>query len=325
MNKRLTTKGLCGCLMIGFSASVIAGATHDDEVNFQLVQPIDGEPKIDMDLARVGWHLFRDPNLSSNGTISCETCHDLSTNGAEPTAVSTGVNGVGNRNSITVFNAALNYRFLWDGTANSLMAQIDGPVQNPLEMDSNWQDIEQYVKSKPSYQDLFKQADNRAITVNNIKGAIVEFVRGLQTPGAPFDSYLLGYSHTLDEQAIRGWNTFQQVGCVQCHQGKNVGGSMIQRFSYFRTQDESLDTGRHLRTTDGEDKYYFRVASLRNVGQTSPYFHNGQVDELSEAIQIMSQTQLGVTMSDDKVADIEAFLNTLTAPRPAILEVFENE
>lgn len=325
MNKRLTTKGLCGFLMIGFSASVFAGVSHDDEVNFQLVQPIEQEPVIDMDLARVGWHLFRDPNLSSSGTISCETCHNLSTNGAEPTAVSTGVNGVGNRNSITVFNAALNYRFLWDGTVNSLMAQIDDPIQNPLEMDSNWQDIEQYVQVNVSYQTLFKQADNRAINVNNIKGAIVEFVKGLQTPGAPFDAYLLGYSHTLNEQAIRGWKTFQQVGCVQCHQGRNVGGAMIQRFTYFRDPDDGLDTGRHLRTVDGEDKFYFRVASLRNVGQTSPYFHNGQVEKLSDAIQIMSQTQLGVTMSDDKVADIEAFLNSLTAPRPSILEVFENE
>ncbi|HDM8128176.1 TPA: c-type cytochrome [Vibrio harveyi] len=325
MNKRLTTKGLYGCLMIGFCAFAIAGTTHDDEVNFQLVQPIDGKPTIDVDLARVGWHLFRDPKLSSNGTISCETCHDLSTNGAELTPVSTGVHGVGTRNSISVFNAALNYRFLWDGTANSLMAQIDGPVQNPLEMDSNWEEIEKYVQTNPSYQALFKQADNRSIDVNNIKRAIVEFVKGLQTPSSPFDAYLLGETDAMNEQAIRGWETFQQVGCVQCHQGRNIGGAMIQRFGYFQVPDDNLDTGRHLRTSDGEDKFYFRVASLRNVGQTSPYFHNGQIDKLSDAIQIMSQTQLGVTMSDDNVADIEAFLKTLSAPRPAILEVFENE
>ncbi|MGI9948754.1 cytochrome-c peroxidase [Vibrio hyugaensis] len=324
MYKRLTTKGLCGCLVALISSSIYAEGSSSN-ANFQLVKPIEGEPSVDMDLARVGWHLFRDPKLSSNGQISCETCHDLQTNGAEPSAVSTGVNGLGIRNSITVFNAALNYRFLWDGTVNSLMAQIDGPVLNPLEMDSSWNDIEQYVKSEPTYKALFKQADGREINTRNIKGAIVEFVKGLQTPGAPFDSYLLGYTHVLDEQAIRGWQTFQEVGCVQCHQGKNVGGSMIQRFTYFQTPDVDLDSGRRLRTIDGEDKFYFRVASLRNVGQTSPYFHNGKVDKLSDAIQIMSQTQLGVTMSDDKVADIEAFLNTLSAPRPSILEVFENE
>ncbi|WP_039976739.1 cytochrome-c peroxidase [Vibrio jasicida] len=324
MYKRLTTKGVCGCLLALISASFYAGGTLAKQ-DLQLVKPIEGEPSIDMDFARVGWHLFRDPKLSSNGQISCETCHDLQTNGAEPSAVSTGVNGLGIRNSITVFNASLNYRFLWDGTANSLMAQIDGPVLNPLEMDSTWKDIEQYVKSDSTYNALFKRADGREITIRNIKGAIVEFLKALQTPSSPFDSYLLGYSHALDEQEIRGWQTFQEVGCVQCHQGKNVGGAMIQRFTYFQTPDVDLDTGRRLRTTDGEDKFYFRVASLRNVGQTSPYFHNGKVDKLSDAIQIMSQTQLGVTMSDEKVADIEAFLNALTAPRPSILEVFENE
>ncbi|HHB1593432.1 TPA: cytochrome c peroxidase [Vibrio campbellii] len=323
MKRKLTTKVLCGCLLMSFSASTLAGV-QDTEININLVPPLEGDPKVDFQLARVGWHLFRDPKLSSNGKISCETCHNLSTNGAEQTQVSTGVHGVGTRNSISVFNAALNYRFLWDGTANSLMAQIDGPVQNPLEMDSNWEEIEKYVQANSLYKSLFEQADKR-INVTNIKRAIVEFVKGLQTPSSPFDAYLRGDTDAMNEQSIRGWKAFQQVGCVQCHQGRNIGGSMIQQFSYFQTREKNLDTGRHLRTSDGEDKFYFRVASLRNVGQTGPYFHNGQVDKLSDAIQIMSQVQLGVTMSDDKVADIEAFLMTLSTPRPAILEVFENE
>lgn len=323
MKRKLTTKVLCGCLLMSFSASTLAGI-QNTKINTNLVPPLEDDPKVDFQLARVGWHLFRDPKLSSNGKISCETCHNLSTNGAEQTQVSTGVHGVGTRNSISVFNAALNYRFLWDGTANSLMAQIDGPVQNPLEMDSNWEEIEKYVQANSVYKSLFGQAGKR-INVTNIKLAIVEFVKGLQTPSSPFDAYLRGDTGAMNEQSIRGWQAFQQVGCVQCHQGRNIGGSMIQQFSYFQTREKNLDTGRHLRTSDGEDKFYFRVASLRNVGQTGPYFHNGQVDKLSDAIQIMSQVQLGVTMSDDKVADIEAFLMTLSTPRPAILEVFENE
>lgn len=156
MNKRLTTKGLCGCLMIGFSAFAIAGTTHDDEVNFQLVQPIDDEPTIDMDLARVGWHLFRDPKLSSNGTISCETCHDLDEWCRIDACFYWGAWRWHSQFNLR-FNAALNYRFLWDGTANSLMAQIDGPVQNPLEMDSNWEEIEKYVQTNPSYQALLSK------------------------------------------------------------------------------------------------------------------------------------------------------------------------
>lgn len=110
--------------------------------DISLVQPIEGDPVVDIKLARIGWHLFRDPQLSSNGSVSCATCHNLQTNGAENTPVSTGVKGDGTRNSITVFNVALNYRFLWDGTENTLMAQIDGPIHNPIEMDSNWQTIE---------------------------------------------------------------------------------------------------------------------------------------------------------------------------------------
>lgn len=323
MKIKLTTKVLYGCLLMSFSASTLAGV-QNTKINTSLVPTLEGDPKVDFQLARVGWHLFRDPKLSSNGKISCETCHNLSTNGAEQTQVSTGVHGVGTRNSISVFNAALNYRFLWDGTANSLMAQIDGPVQNPLEMDSNWEEIEKYVQANSLYKSLFEKTDKR-INVTNIKRAIVEFVKGLQTPSSPFDAYLRGDTDAMNEQSIRGWTAFQQVGCVQCHQGRNIGGSMIQQFSYFQTREKKFDTGRHLRTSDGEDKFYFRVASLRNVGQTGPYFHNGQVGKLSDAIQIMSQVQLGVTMSDDKVADIEAFLMTLSTPRPAILEVFENE
>ncbi|ELE6590554.1 c-type cytochrome [Vibrio alginolyticus] len=293
--------------------------------DISLVQPIQGDPNVDIKLARIGWHLFRDPQLSSSGNVSCATCHNLQTNGAENTPVSTGVKGDGIRNSITVFNTALNYRFLWDGTENTLMAQIDGPIHNPMEMDSNWQTIEQYVKESEHYQALFNRDGELPINVHNIKSAIVEFVEGLQTPGAPFDAYLLGYTHVLSEQQIRGWKTFQTSGCVQCHQGKNIGGAMIQRFAYFKDKPVVEDLGRQLVTIEDEERFYFRVASLRNVALTSPYFHNGQVDKLSDAIQIMAKTQLGITMNDENVADIEAFLQSLTAPRPIILEVLENE
>ncbi|MCV5332539.1 hypothetical protein OFD71_30115, partial [Escherichia coli] len=113
----------------------------------------------------------------------------------------------------------------------------------------NWQTIEQYVKESEHYQALFSRDDELPINVHNIKSAIVEFVEGLQTPGAPFDAYLLGYTHVLNEKAKRGWKTFQKAGCVQCHQGKNVGGAMIQRFAYFEHKPVQKDTGRHLLTT----------------------------------------------------------------------------
>ncbi len=291
----------------------------------ELVLPIEGDPVVDVKLARIGWHLFRDPNLSSNGKVSCESCHNLQTNGAQNTAVAAGVKGAGIRNAITVFNASLNYRLLWDGSSNTLVSQMDGPIHDPLEMDSNWPKIESYVQNNEQYQALFKRAGNLPISIDNIKASIVEFVKGLETPGAPFDAYLLGYTHVLSEKAKRGWKTFQKAGCVQCHQGKNVGGAMIQRFAYFEHKPVQKDTGRHLLTTEGDEGYYFRVASLRNVALTGPYFHNGQVTTLAEAIKIMAQTQLGITMSDSNIEDIEAFLTSLSAPRPVILEVLENE
>ena len=298
---------------------------HEANINTQLVEPIAQHVEFNRDIAKLGWVLFNDPNLSSNQSISCQSCHDLSTNGAELTRVSTGVNGMGIRNSLTVFNTALNYRFFWDGRANSLEEQISGPITNPLEMDSNWQDIEYYVSQTDHYQLLFNAIDDFDINADNLRFALAEFMRSLQTPNSPFDRYLQGEKHALSTQAKRGWLTFQSVGCVQCHQGQNIGGSMIQKFGYFTATNAQEDTGRHLVTSTSQDKFYFRVASLRNVAKTPPYFHDGRSDTLNQAIRVMARGQLGITMDDSTVEDIEAFLQSLSAPRPSILKEFENE
>ncbi|WP_162046654.1 cytochrome-c peroxidase [Vibrio taketomensis] len=291
----------------------------------RLVEPIPEQTQFNRDIAKIGWTLFRDPNLSSNRAISCESCHDLQTNGAQYTPVSTGVNGKGIRNSITVFNSSFNYRFLWDGSANSLEEQVNGPVTNPVEMDSSWTKIEDYVQRSTRYQTLFADVQDFDINQENIRFALAEFMRGLQTPNARFDQYLHGDESALNDMEKRGWQTFQQVGCVQCHQGQNIGGNMIQKFGYFTNLNHSEDTGRHLVTENTLDKYYFRVASLRNVANTPPYFHDGRTPILAQAIQIMAQGQLGITMDAQSITEIEAFLKTLSAPRPKILQEFENE
>ncbi|EGU47471.1 cytochrome c551 peroxidase [Vibrio ichthyoenteri ATCC 700023] len=315
-------------------SSVLAGqeydqhehSKHDQDVdNTLLVEPIPQDIDVNRDIAKLGWVLFNDPNLSSNQAVSCESCHDLATNGAETTRVSTGVNGIGLRNSLTVFNSALNYRFFWDGRANTLEDQIDGPITNPLEMDSDWPQIERYVSRSASYKQLFSSANDLPISRDTIRFALAEFVRTLQTPDSTFDRFLQGDSTALSAQELRGWETFQTVGCVQCHQGKNIGGNMIQKFGYFTSINSPQDTGKHLITDQGQDKFYFRVASLRNVAQTPPYFHDGRTKTLETAIRIMAKGQLGITMENDTIADIEAFLHTLSAPRPSILEEFENE
>ena len=293
-----------------------------------LVSPIPSGGDIDKAQAKIGWLLFKDPQLSSNGQISCESCHDLSSNGAEPTAVSTGVEGLGDRNSLTVFNAALNYRFFWDGRANTLNDQIDGPIHSNVEMNSNWKDITEYVTNSPQYSQLFGE---QQVEINEatIKSMLVEFMNALVTPDSPFDKYLSGDRNALTTQQIEGWKLFQQHGCIRCHRGTNIGGGMVMKFGLYgqeyNGQERSADTGRHMHTNKQEDMYIFRVASLRNVAATPPYFHDGQTRNLEDAIEIMARSQLGLSLTPKEIDAISAFLNTLSAERPAILEEFENE
>ncbi|GAM65800.1 cytochrome c551 peroxidase [Vibrio ishigakensis] len=263
-------------------------------------------------MASLGFTLFNDPKLSSNGKVSCASCHNLATNGAEITPVSTGVKGAGDRNSLTVFNSSLNYRFFWDGRANTLLEQLDGPVENPLEMDSSWEEIETYVLANTHYKEMFTDAGLK-ISTDNIKLALTEFMRALNTPNAPFDRYLEGDTTALNEQQTRGWNEFQDQGCINCHRGVNIGGGLVTRFGYFGLPDNAEEE------TSAKSNM-FRVASLRNVAQTAPYFHDGSVESLREAITIMAKVQLGKELSEESVEDIHSFLQTLTGEKPQILQ-----
>ncbi|RJX71017.1 cytochrome B6 [Vibrio sinensis] len=318
-------------LLVGHPPAYSAIPINQHEQNtfrdndYGLITPISDVDNYDYNLVKLGWLLFKDPNLSSNGLVSCETCHSLQSNGAEQTATSKGVNGQGIRNSITVFNTSLNYRFFWDGRANSLSEQIDGPITNPLEMDSNWQDIEAYVAKSSFYREHFQAIDDSNISESNIKRALIAFMNTLLTPNAKFDQYLKGNKNILSDSAKRGWLQFQKLGCIQCHQGANIGGGMIQKFGYFGTNPNQEDTGRHINMGKRQDKFYFRVASLRNVANTAPYFHDGRTQDLKDAISIMAQRQLGINIEDETLSDIESFLHSLSAPRPKILEVLENE
>ncbi|KLN64824.1 cytochrome-c peroxidase [Vibrio sp. VPAP30] len=301
---------------------------HAQPTNTDLITPIPEAVNVNKKYAKIGWLLFKDPQLSSNGRVSCESCHHLASNGAEPTAVSTGVEGKGTRNSITVFNTSLNYRFFWDGRANSFNDQIDEPVHSNLEMNSDWPSITEYVANSPKYVQLFTEQKLEA-NEQTIKSMLVEFMSALVTPNAPFDRYLQGEDIALSAQQIDGWELFQKHGCVRCHRGTNIGGGMVMKFGLyglrFQGEERSTDTGRHMRSNKPEDMYIFRVASLRNVANTAPYFHDGQTNNLEDAIQIMAKSQLGLTLDAEELNAISAFLNSLSAERPAILKEFENE
>ncbi|XDF79777.1 cytochrome c peroxidase [Aliivibrio fischeri] len=302
--------------------------THKAHNNNQLLSPvvntISENSIADIDKVRLGFNLFIDKNLSSNGKISCDSCHQLLSNGAESIPTSIGVNGKGIRNSPTIFNIDLNTRFFWDGRAASLEEQIEGPVHNPLEMNNNWASIIEYLDSNIKYQLLFEKTYEGTISDRTIKDALVHFMRALRTPNAPFDLYLKGDNKAISKVAINGWNKFQSLGCVYCHQGQNIGGNLFQKLGNLTELENSFgdnsDLGRFNVTGDINDRHVFRVPSLRNVAITAPYFHHGKVQTLEEAITIMAKVQLGQELSPMTIVEISAFLNTLTAPRPTILE-----
>ncbi|GAL28982.1 cytochrome c551 peroxidase [Vibrio variabilis] len=243
------------------------------------IQPVPPE-SVDKDLARLGWVLFRDPNLSSNKQISCESCHELTTSGSDPRPLSVGVNGLGKRNSLTVFNVSDNYRFFWDGRVNTLEDQIDGPVHEPFEMDTDWKSIVEYTSSSSRYKELFERV-SLSPSESSVKQALVEFMRSLKTLNAPFDRYIAGDTSAIDDSAERGWQAFQSLGCIGCHRGSNVGGGMVMQFGYFgletRGTERSKDLGRFSVTSKQEDKHLFRVASLRNVAVTAHIFTMGKL------------------------------------------------
>ncbi|MDO6498845.1 cytochrome-c peroxidase [Photobacterium sanguinicancri] len=292
----------------------------------QSVSAIEKQVITEKSKAKLGFELFLEPRLSSNNQVSCESCHHIYSNGAESIPASVGVNGKGKRNSPTVFNISLNSRFFWDGRAASLEQQIDGPIHNPLEMDSTWPSIVQFLNQSEYYQKRFNQEYSGEISEKTVKNALVAFMNTLTTPDAPFDRFLGGEADAISNVAQNGWQKFQQLGCVYCHQGQNIGGNLFQKFGNLTALETQFgssvnqDLGRFEVTGEENDRHVFRVPSLRNVAITAPYFHDGKTATLEEAIIVMARVQLGQELSPMTVVEISAFLNTLTAPKPSALE-----
>jgi cytochrome c peroxidase len=227
----------------------------------------------------------------------------------------------GEVNAPTVLNASLNFVQFWDGRAKNLTEQAAGPIHNPKEMGSNWEQVIQKLKSDFSVEAQFK-AINTPINAAGITDAIVEYEKTLITPDSPFDLYLKGKSDALTQKQVNGYRKFQSNGCTSCHQGTNLGGNLFQTFGvagdYFKDRGGQLssDAGRFSVTQNPEDMHVFRVPSLRNVAMTAPYFHDGSARNLKDAISIMGKYQLGRDLPKQDVEDIASFLESLTAPLP---------
>lgn len=281
----------------------------------------------------LGRQLYMDPRLSKDGTVSCNSCHNVMASGGDNRAFSAGIKGqLGGRSAPTVWNSAFHTVQFWDGRAASLEDQAKGPLINPAEMGmENHQVVIERVGKIPGYVSQFKKVfGERGLTIENLAKAIAAYERTLITPNSPFDRYVRGDKKALSAQAVRGMNTVMEVGCVSCHTGKNfnapddlaMGEGFYQKFPTF-TDNEYVkkynfleDKGRGALTKDEGDDYFFRVPTWRNIALTAPYFSNGAVKTLDEAVRVMAKVQLNKDLTTNQVADIVEFLKSLTGERP---------
>ena len=268
----------------------------------------------------LGRVLYFDTRLSKNHDISCNTCHPLDKFGAEHEATSTGhKKQKGGRNAPTVFNAAGHFVQFWDGRAADVEAQAKGPILNPVEMAMpDPTRVLATLQSIPGYLPLFQAAfpgEATPITYDNVGKAIGAFERKLSTPSR-WDNFLKGDDKALTGAEKAGLQTFVETGCPTCHQGALVGGSMFQKAGLVKPWPNLKDEGRFAVTKTDADRMFFKVPSLRNITQTAPYFHDGSVATLPEAIKLMARHQLGKELDDAKVQSIAAFLDALTGELP---------
>ena len=291
----------------------------------QPITPIPDALSLDPRKVSLGRRLFHDKRLSRDDTISCASCHDLlNLAGGDAMPVAVGVaNQRGTVNSPTVLNSAFSFSQFWDGRAATLEDQAEGPVHNPIEMDTNWQDVIGKLERDPELVREFRAIWPDGIKPVHLQSAIAEFERSLITPDSPFDRYLKGDSQALDANARKGWDLFRELGCIACHQGVNIGGNMYASLGvmgdYFADRGTPLaksDMGRFNVTGREEDRYRFKVPTLRNVARTAPYFHDGAVAKLEQAVENMARYQLGVElMATDRDA-LVAFLVALNGRLP---------
>jgi cytochrome c peroxidase len=273
----------------------------------------------------LGKMLYFEPRLSKSNAISCNSCHNLATYGVDNLPTSIGHRwAVGTVNAPTTLNSAAQVAQFWDGRAKDVEEQAKGPILNPKEMGLAHANVAvANVASIPEYVALFRRAfpsEADPVTYDNIARAIGDFERTLTTPGR-FDKYLGGDLAALDAKEKRGLATFMGSGCASCHKGALAGGGSFDKFGLFRPYQEltgsrQLDTGRFEQTQKEDDRFVFKVAQLRNIERTYPYFHDGSVWQLSLAIRIMGEAQLGKKLSPDEVDAIWAFLKSLTGEVP---------
>jgi len=308
-----------------FAAAVLCAGLTSLTVsaqNNEPITPIQPPKQVNLGLVELGKKLYFDPRLSKSGFISCNSCHNLSMGGTDNLPSSIGDKWhQGPIKAPTVLNSSLNVAQFWDGRAADLQAQAGGPIANPGEMGSNHRLAVDVLSSIPAYAREFKMVfGSDKITITEVTAAIAEFEKTLMTPNSRFDQWLLGRHDALTAQELGGYKLFKESGCVGCHNGEAVGGNSFQKMGVVAPyKGDDKMAGRAGVTGKDADRFNFKVPTLRNVELGYPYFHDGAVNTLPEAVDIMGRIQLGKKFTKDENAQIVAFLKTLTGDQPSFM------
>jgi cytochrome c peroxidase len=285
------------------------------------VEPITpiAPPAVDTAKAELGRKLFDDARLSRTNSVACASCHRLEMGGADGRSQPLGADARPlDFNSPTIFNAALNYRLNWRGNFRTLEEQNEAVLLDRRLMNTTWEQLLAKLRIDQDYVRAFRDVYGSGPERTHVLDALASFQRSLVTPDARFDRYLNGQSDALTSEEEQGYQLFKSYGCISCHQGRNLGGNLLQRFGVFydpfaqRANISDADLGRYAVTRSDSDRHVFRVPSLRNVAVTPPYFHDGSAASLADAVDIMARAQLGRDLPGKDIELIVKFLATLT-------------
>jgi cytochrome c peroxidase len=312
------------CALLAASVVLHAHGTTDSRdhaTTFLGEEPITPVPRalsVDAEKVRLGEMLFHDVRLSRGDVFACASCHLLAEGGDDNRPRSPGSDGeLLNLNSPTVFNVALSFRLNWRGNFRTLEEHNEAVLLDPRLMNMTWEGLLSKLRADEAYREAFATVYRSDPAPAYVLDALATFQRSLITPDARLDRHLRGEGDAITPEEERGYQLFKDYGCVACHQGVNVGGNLFQRFGIFHDPFSNLpvrtaDLGRFTITGKAEDRFVFRVPSLRNVAVTAPYFHDGRAQTLEQAVAEMARSQLGRVLTEREIGQIAGFLRTLT-------------
>lgn len=302
---------------LAYYANGLAAAEFANEP----IRPIADSLPVDMHKVVLGDMLYHDTRFSADNSISCASCHGLNTGGVDNKRYSEGVGGqFGGVNAPTVYNAAYNFVQFWDGRANTLAEQAAGPPLNPVEMACHsFDEIIAKLQQDVNFTKAFTEVYPEGYSEKSITNAIEEFEKTLLTPNSRFDRYLKGEKSAINDTELTGYELFKKYDCATCHVGETLGGQSYElmgvKRDYFADRGSEMteeDNGRFKQTKTDRDKHRFKVPGLRNIALTAPYFHDGSIKTMKDAVDYMAKYQVDAILSNEELGEIVAFLETLT-------------